>query len=436
MNTPTGFPQMRAFSILPASCLLLPAGMRPHFHSAIISWKYCLMLAFCICVGSVSAQTLTLERLKEALILERKPDLQAAQLIYESLLMDPDWGAAARLSLARVQRWQYLHPQAKTNYLGVLANTKATTGMREEAILGLAQIDTLELRLQEADQRLAIIPASSTVSDQARELRSRLTATHPTRIGGNYGQVHNKGGSTDNGWQLKLTHQLDMRNAFALSYSRNSLQQRGSQPDAMLDFVKEQAQATWRYQIPLDVAYSVEATNRMLSLGTSETSLRMQGSWPIAKDWRANAGFQRVNNSDASNSSGFAGVGASITKNWQLAGNVYAAEASGGILYSWMFNTSWEQGPWLGQWFVSRTLDAPKVNHTFVVRQRVSGGPTWRTELRRDQHGNTAIIGLDIPWGKHVTSASVQSSPFANQWSVGFDYAWPNGLAKVPLSAP
>lgn len=394
------------------------------------------MLAFFICVGSVGAQTPTLERLKEALILERKPDLPAAQVIYESLLMDSDWGAAAQLSLARVQRWQYFHAQGQTNYLGVLANPQATTGMREEAILGLAQIDTLELRLQEADQRLAIIPQGSAVFNQARELRSRLTATHPTRIGGNYGQVHNKGGSTDASWQLKLTHQLDMRNAIELSYSRNSLQQRGSQPDAMLDFVKAQAQAKWRYQIPLGAAYSVEATNRMLSLGASETSLRMQGSWPIAKDWRASAGFQRVNNADASNSSGFAGVGTNITKNWQVAGNLYAAEASGGMLYSWMLNTTWEHGPWLGQWFVSRTLDAPKVNHTFVVRQRVSGGPTWRAELRRDQVGNTAIIGLDIPWGKHVTSASVQSSPFANQWSVGFDYAWPNGLVQVPLSEP
>ncbi len=426
----------RPFSISPAVRALLPAGTWPGFYLDIIFCKCCLILAACLYVGAVGAQTPTLERLKEALLQERKPDLQAAQAIYESLLADPDWGAAAQLSLGRVQRWQNLHAQASANYLGVLANTTATTGMREEATLGLAQIDALEMRLHEADQRLTAIPNSSRVANQVRELRARLAATHPTRIGGSYGQVHNKGGQTDNSWQLKLTHQMDMRNAVALSYSRNSLQQRGTQPDAALDFVKEQVQATWRYQIPLSAAYSVEAINRQLNLGSSETSLRVQGSWPIAKDWRASTGFQSVHNANDTSASGFAGVSTKITKNWQAAGNLYAEEAAGGTLYSWMLNATWEQGPWLGQWFVSRTLDSPGVNHTLVVRQRLSAGPTWRAELRRDRDGNTAIIGIDIPWGKHVTSASFQSSPLANQRSVGFDYAWPNGLAKAPLSSP
>jgi hypothetical protein len=393
--------------------------------------------AFCgLHLGWAQAQTPTLERLKEALALERKTDLVGAQSIYQSLLTDADWAAAAQLSLARVQRWQSLHAQAITNYAAVLASPQATAGMRDEASLGLAHIDALEYRLPQAAKRLDSIPLQSAIANQVQDLRERLAATHPTRIGANYGQVHNKGGSTDNSWQLKLTHQIDMKNAMALSYSRNSLQQRTTQPDAALDFVKGQWQAAWRYQVPLGVAYSVEATHRQLSLGSSESNLRFQGSWPIAKDWRASASISQLSAAGTDNTSASAGLSTKISKDWQLGANIYAAEATTGPLYSWMVNTTWEQGPWLAQWFVSRTLDDSPVTNVLVLRQRLSSGPTWRAEIKHDRNGNTAILGLDIPWGRHVTSASIQTSPFATQWSAGFDYAWPNGLEKTSRRAP
>jgi hypothetical protein len=215
-----------------------------------------------------------------------------------------------------------------------------------------------------------------------------------------------------------------------LTYSSNTLQQRATQPDASLDFVKGQLQANWRYGIPGGAGYSLEITRRELNLGSNETSLRAQGNWPLSKTWRAAAGLQTVNAGAGSSASGFAGLSTSLNKQWQLGGNLYAGETATGTLYSWMVNTTYENGPWLGQWFVSRSLDNSPVNHAFVIRQRLSSGPTWRAELRRDRNGNTAIVGLDIPWGQHGTSASLQSSPFANQWSVGFDYAVPNGLSK------
>ena len=254
------------------------------------------------------AQTPALDQLKEAVAQERKANLPGAQAIYQTLLDDGDWGIAARLSLARVQRWQNLNEQAISNYTVVLASAQATPGMRDEANLGLSHIDAQELRLQQAFQRLKDITPNSPIADQVRELRARVSNTYPTRVGASYGQVHNKGGPTDASWQLKLTHQLDSRNIVALTYSSNSLQQRATQPDAPLDFVKGQLQANWRYGVPGGAGYSLDLTHRELSLGSNETSLRAQGSWPISKTWRTAAGLQTVNASGGSSASGFAGL--------------------------------------------------------------------------------------------------------------------------------
>jgi hypothetical protein len=76
------------------------------------------------------------------------------------------------------------------------------------------------------------------------------------------------------------------------------------------------------------------------------------------------------------------------------------------------------------------------VSNTLIFRQRLSSGPTWRVEFKRDRNGNTAFLGLDIPWGKHVASAAIQTSPSAKQWTTGFDYAWPNGLEKAAPIKP
>ncbi len=404
---------------------------RPPAFRATRATAICSAMAVVLSLSQhTRAQTPALDQLKEALVQERKPNLPSAQAIYESLLTDPDWGTAARLSLARVQRWQNLNEQAMANYVGVLASAQATPGMRDEANLGLSHIDALELRLQQALQKLNEIALTSPIADQARELRARVSNTYPTRVGASYGQVHNKGGPTDASWQLKLTHQLDSRNNVALTYSSNSLQQRATQPDAPLDFVKGQLQANWRYGIPGGASYSLEINRRELNLGSNESSLRAQANWPISKAWRASAGLQNVTATGSSSASGFAGLSTSLNKQWQLGGNLYAGETATGTLYSWMVNTTYESGPWLAQWFISRSLDTSPVNHALVLRQRLSSGPTWRAELRRDRNGNTAIVGLDIPWGQHGTSTSFQSSPFANQWSVGFDYAVPNGLPK------
>jgi hypothetical protein len=390
----------------------------------------CLLVVAASAWQSSFAQTPTLDQLQEALAEERKPNLQRAQAIYQRLLSDPDWGTAARLSLARVQRWQNLNPAASENYQRVLASAHATPGMRDEAHLGLASIDAQDMKLHQAFAWLDQIAPNSPVADQVRELRARINNTYPTRVGASYGQVHRKGGPVDASWQLKLTHQFDARHTAALAYSTNSLQQRASSPDAPLDFVKSQLSAVWRHHIPGAAAYSLEWTRRELNLGAHETSFRGQGNWPVSHAWRATAGLQTVNASQGNSSSGFAGLSTSRNKTWQLGGNLYAGETATGTLYSWMMNTTYESGPWLAQWFVSRSLDASPVNHTLVVRQRLAAGPTWRAELRRDRNGNTAMIGLDIPWGRHGTSTSIQSSALANQWSLGFDYALSNGLPQ------
>jgi hypothetical protein len=397
-------------------------------------FKLLLITVICATLQCALAETPTLERLKEALRLEQGSDLPAAQTIYQSLLNDPEWGVAATLSLARVLRWQGQHTSAMTYYQQVLVHRQTTSGMREEATLGLAQIDALEFRLSTAQDRLSSIASTSPVAHQVRELAARINATHPTRLGGSYGSVRSKGSSTDQSWQLQLTHQLDMRNTVSVSHSRNSLQQLAIQPNAALDFIKGQTQLTWRYQEPLGVAYAFEAITRRLNLGSNETSFRAQGSWPLhigaTGNWRGSAGLQQIQTSVRTDANGFAGLSTSLNKQWQLAGTVFAAETAAGASYSWMLNTTWEQGPWLAQWFVSRTLDSSPVGHTIVLRQRLTSGPTWRAELRHDRNGNTAILGLDIPWGRHNTSTSFQSSPFATQWAVGFDYALPNGLEK------
>jgi hypothetical protein len=148
------------------------------------------VVALVVCLSQPAfAQTPALDQLKEALVQERKPNLPGAQAIYQRLLTDPDWGTAARLSLARVQRWQNLNEQAIANYTGVLASAQATPGMRDEANLGLSHIDAQEMRLQQAFQRLNEIAPTSPIADQARELRARVSNTHPTRIGASYGQV-------------------------------------------------------------------------------------------------------------------------------------------------------------------------------------------------------------------------------------------------------
>lgn len=397
-------------------------------------FKLFLVSAICASLQCALAQTPTLERLKEALRLEQASDLPAAQTIYQGLLNDPDWAAAATLSLARVLRWQGQHTSAMAYYQQVLIHGQATSGMREEATLGLAQIDALELRLTAAQDRLSSIAPGSPVAQQIRELAARIHATYPTRLGGSYGSIRNKGSSTDESWQLQLTHQLDMRNTMSVSHSRNSLQQRAIQPNTTLDFIKGQTQLTWRYQEPLGVVYAFEASTRRLNLGSSETSFRAQGSWPLrigaSANWRGSAGLQQIQTNIRTDANGFAALSTSLNKQWQLGGTVFAAETAAGASYSWMLNTTWEQGPWLAQWFVSRTLDASPVGHTVVLRQRLTSGPTWRAELRHDRNGNTAILGLDIPWGRHNTSTSFQTSPAATQWAVGFDYALPNGLEK------
>jgi hypothetical protein len=222
------------------------------------------LVALSLCPAQ--AQTPTLERLKEALALERKPDLPAAEAIYRGLVNDPNWAAAARLSLARVQRWQSLHESAISHYESVLIHPLATQGMKDEANLGLAQIDALETRLAQALQRLDSIHQDSPTKDQVNKLRAEVLATHPTRIGASYGQVHNKGGSTDSSWQLRMTHQIDMRNVVTLGYASNSLQPRSAQPDAALDFVKGQWQASWRYKMPLGAGLKPRIGNSISDL--------------------------------------------------------------------------------------------------------------------------------------------------------------------------
>jgi hypothetical protein len=390
-----------------------------------------------LCVSNAAfGQTPTLDRLKEALVLERQSDLVAAEAIYQSLINDQDWAAAAHLSLGRVQRWQSKHTDAAANYQTVLGHPLATQGMKDEANLGLAQIDALEKRLMPSLERLQAIRSDSAIASQVSKLRAELEATHPTRIGASYGQVHNKGGATDSSWQLRLTHQLDMRQVVAVGYASNSLQQRSAQPDATLDFIKGQWSASWRYQQPLGIGYSVEVIHRQLNLGTDESSLRAHVSGPIAKNWGASASIQQVQAAGSSKTNGSFGLSRKINNNLQLGGTLFAGATNTGTLYSWMLNTTWEQGPWLAQWFVSRSLDTSPVSHALILRQRLSSGPTWRAELKHDRNGNTAFLGLDIPWGKHVASAAVQTSPSATQWTTGFDYAWPNGLEKASAIKP
>lgn len=392
-------------------------------------------LAFTLVAGA-QAQTPTLERLKEALALERQPDLPAAQKIYQTLVNDADWAAAARLSLGRVQRWQFLHAEATANYEAVLIHPQATAGMKDEANLGLAQILALEMQLAQAQARLSQISSTSPISGQAVKLRGELLATHPTRLSASYGQVHNKGGTTDSSWQLRMTHQLDMRNSIAMAYSSNSLQQRSTQPDAALDFVKGQLQGTWRHRVPLGASYGLDVTHRRLNLGTDETSLRGQLAWPITKDWGASASLQRVSGAGANTTSGSFGVSTKVSRNAQFGATLFAGETPTGTLYSWMFNTTWEQGPWLAQWFIARSLDSSPVSNTVVLRQRMSAGPTWRAEFKNDRNGNSAFLGLDVPWGHHVVSTAVNRYPNATQWTTGFDYAWPNGLGQQNATKP
>jgi hypothetical protein len=378
--------------------------------------------------GVAQAQTPTLDKLKDALAQERLANLPGAQAIYQALVNDSEWGVAAHLGLARVQRWQNLHELAISNYEVVLSSPQASQGMRDEANLGLSQIDAQEFRLKQAWDRLNVIGPNSPIADQVREMQARVESSHPTRFGANYGRVLSKGGSADTSWQIKVTHQLDFRNSLGLSYSSNSLQQRAITPDATLDFVKGQLQGSWRYGSAGGVTYSLELSLRQLKLGSREHSVRGQGNWPINKQWRANAGLQTVGVSGASSASGFAGLSTAVNKQLQLGGNVYAGETPGGTLYSGMANATYENGPWLAQYFVSRSRDTSSVNHTVILRQRLSSGVSWRTELRNERSGNTAIFGLDIPWGRHSASTSFQTSPGIRQWGLGFDYAVPNGL--------
>jgi hypothetical protein len=390
----------------------------------------CLAVASFMLFGTAYSQTPTLDRLKEALALERSSDLVAAQAIYSDLINDPDWAAAALLSLGRVQRWQSLHDKAVANYEAVLRHPQATQGMKDEANVGLAQIDALEMRLAQAQERLNAVGPTSPVYAQANQLRTTVLKTHPTRIAANYGQVHNKGGSTDSSWQLRLTHQLDMRNTASLGYASNSLQQRSTQPDAALDFVKGQWSAAWRHKVPQGPSYNLELTHRSLNLGSHETSLRAQMAWSISSAWGATAALQRDKGALSGSTSGSLGINTKASKSVQVGATLFAGETAAGTLYSWMLNSTWEQGPWLAQWFVARSLDNSPVSNTLVVRQRLSSGPSWRAEVKNDKNGNSAFFGLDVPWGQHMVTTSVNRYPAASQWTVGFDYAWPNGVPK------
>ncbi len=383
----------------------------------------------------VLAQAPSLNRLNEALAYEKKSELRSAQEVYQSLLTDETWGVAAQLGLARVLRWQYQHDAALIHYEAVLAHPLATQGMRDEAHLGIAQIDAADMRLAIALQRLGKIDDKSAVSSQVKQLQEQIFAQNPTRISASYGQVRSKGGPVDDSLRLAISHQLDLRQSISLSHVSNSLVQRSTNPNTALDFVKNQTQAIWRYQVPLGVAYGAQATIRQLSLGGSEASLRWDGSWPLRPSWRANASAEVLKSSANTYANGSLGLSTKVHKNWQLGATLYAAETTQGHTNSWMANATYESGPLLAQWFVSRTVGMPQIVQTLVLRQRLDAGPTWRTELKHDANGNTLILGLDIPWGKHVGSASVQTSPFTKQWSAGFEYAWPNGLESNSQSA-
>lgn len=385
--------------------------------------------------SSIFAQTPSLDRLNEALAYEKKSELRSAQDVYQSLLSDSTWGAVAQLGLARVLRWQYQHDVALIHYEAVLAHPLATQGMRDEAHLGIAQIDAADMRLAVALQRLGKIDDKSAVSSQVKQLQEQIFAQNPTRISASYGQVRGKGGPVDDSLRLAISHRLNLRQSISLSHANNSLVQRSTNPNTALDFVKSQTQAIWRYQVPLGVAYGAQATIRQLSLGGSEASLRWDGSWPLRPSWRANASAEVLRSSANIYANGSLGLSTKVHKNWQLGATLYSAETTQGHTNSWMANATYESGPLLAQWFVSRTVGTPQVVQTLVLRQRLGAGPTWRTELKHDSNGNTLMFGLNIPWGKHMSSASVQTSPFAKQWSAGFEYAWPNGLESYSPSA-
>jgi hypothetical protein len=401
------------------------------------SMNICTVTALLCCLpGLAAAQTPTLDSLKEALTLERKPDLPAAQVIYQSLVADPDWGAAARLSLARLQRWQYQHKDAEANYLLVLLHPQATAGMKDEANIGLAHIYKADMRLREAQLQLAAVPPQSAIYAQVEKLREEVAATTPTRIGGSFGQTRGTGGTNDASWQLKLTHQIDMKNVVSVGYAANSLQQRSTQPDAALDFVKGQLQASWRRQVPLGSAYGLEVVHRQLNLGSNETSVRAQGSWPLSKDVRLSAAVQHVDAAASKTWNGSLGVSTRLTPHLALGTTLFAAESNPSTLYSWMVNTTWEQGPWLGQWFVSRSLDDSPVANTLILRQRLQSGHAWRAQFKRDRNGNSSFFGLDIPWGKQWVSTAWTTYPGVRQWTAGFDAGLPNGVSPAATASP
>jgi hypothetical protein len=386
--------------------------------------------------SQAAAQTPTLDSLREGLALERKSDLPGAQAVYQRLLDDPDWGAAARLSLSRVQRWQYLHTEAEANYLAVLRHPQANAGMKDEANVGLAQIYKAEMRLREAQRQLLAVSDQSAIASQVKQLQAEIEAISQTRLGGSYGQIRGSSGTKDASWQLKLTHQIDMRNTVSLGYASNSLQQRAAQPDASLDFVKGQWQASWRRQVPLGPGVGLELVHRQLNLSANETSLRAQASWPLTSRIGVSAAVQGVQAMNALAWNGSLGISNRLTSGLQLGATVFAAESNPGTLYSWMLNTTWEQGPWLAQWFVSRSLDDSPVANTLVVRQRLQSGHSWRAQLKRDRNGTSSFVGLDIPLGKHWLSTSLTHYPNARQWTAGFDSGLPNGLSRPEQASP
>jgi hypothetical protein len=385
-------------------------------------WRWSFLLALALFIPASQAESLSgVAGIERALGRERAGELAAAQAMYLQMKADPDFGVHATLGHGRVSRWLNQFDVSRLSYEAVLASPQATSGMREEALLGLAQMARQDYRLPEAKAYLDRIPASSPLQAQRLQEEALLQNTYRLRTAIEYGRVQSKLAAGDSeSWAVSGSYHINARQTLQAGYAHNVLQTRS---------VQGQESPSLTFKGP---AAEVRATASSGSGQPDEQRLRVAGSTQISQNWRASLGAQYARSTPFDSLSGFAGASVTPAKGWSLGGNWYRELSNGTSSDAWMINNSYETGGWLLQWFVSGSEKNPVLANALVVRKVLDAGPVLRGEVRSDPGGAGNAFGLVLEWpfGPHRAAGIYQETSSTRRQAISYTHAWPTGVNR------
>ncbi|MBX7229004.1 MAG: hypothetical protein K1X48_05310 [Burkholderiaceae bacterium] len=330
-----------------------------------------------------------------------------AQALYENLLKTHTKNLGATLGLARVLRWRWQFEQALLYYERTLLLEQLPLAARVEAELGIAQINRLQMRLDQAHTQLQEVLRLDPLNSQALDELKQLEATSKHRL---LLLAGNREGSAGSSLVLRAEWllQQDAKTLWRFGAGRNT----GAQQALVTDMPNNDRQnvvfVEQTYAIPqaLTLQWRGEYRNRIGQ--ANEYQLQGTGSDQVNERWRVNAGFIVAGSSSFKSQTLLAGLSARFAQYWDAGLTGYVSNENDlATKKTWLARLQWEREGVLAQAFVSRELGQAAYKQTFLVNWPFHQNYRLRLQATRDgvSKVNSWFVGVDIPIGSR---ASVQ----------------------------